>query len=160
MTVRFDTLESPLGQLLMTAGDRGVTGVYLEGGRHAPVPRPDWSREPGSFTELAGQLTEYFRGSRTEFTLPLDPSGTPFQLRVWEALRTIPYGTTASYRELASRIGQPAATRAVGLANGRNPLSIVVPCHRVIGADGSLTGYAGGLERKRTLLDLERTHRR
>jgi methylated-DNA-[protein]-cysteine S-methyltransferase len=102
------------------------------------------------------QLREYFAGERRDFDLPLEPAGTPFQLTVWDALRGIPYAETINYGQLAVRVGNPTASRAVGLANGRNPISIVVPCHRVIGANGSLTGYGGGLDRKRTLLDLER----
>ena len=105
--------------------------------------------------QALGQLAEYFAGSRQDFDLPLRPQGTAFQQTVWQALLDIPYGTTESYGELARRIGQPTASRAVGLANGRNPISIVIPCHRVVGANGSLTGYGGGIERKRTLLDLE-----
>jgi methylated-DNA-[protein]-cysteine S-methyltransferase len=117
--------------------------------------QPEWRRDDSAFTEACGQLDEYFAGERTEFDLPLNPAGTPFQRRVWDALKTIPYGEIRSYGEIAEQIGRPGAARAVGLANGRNPISIVVPCHRVIGASGALTGYGGGLERKQYLLDLE-----
>lgn len=115
----------------------------------------DIAAEPSAFRDVADQLAAYFAGELTEFDLALDPSGTPFQLTVWAALRTIPYGQTRSYADIARQIGSPTASRAVGLANGRNPISIIVPCHRVIGANGSLTGYGGGIERKRALLDLE-----
>jgi methylated-DNA-[protein]-cysteine S-methyltransferase len=119
--------------------------------------KDDWVEyDDGVLAEARAQLSAYFAGERTTFDLPLAPVGTPFQQRVWGELRRIPYAETVSYGELANRLGSPGASRAVGLANGRNPIAIVVPCHRVIGADGTLTGYAGGLERKRALLDLER----
>ena len=117
---------------------------------------PDWERSEAPFAAVAAQLEEYFAGSRDTFEVPLELHGTPFELRVWNALQEIPYGETMGYGELASRIGQPTAARAVGLANGRNPIGVIVPCHRVIGANGSLTGYGGGIERKRILLELER----
>ena len=149
---RFHTIDSPIGRLLLTADEQALTGLYME-----PHPRLPASavHDPAAFAEVAAQLDAYFAGSLTDFDLPLAPSGTPFQLRVWEALRAIPYGETCSYRELAEAVGKPAAVRAVGAANGRNPISVIVPCHRVIGADGSLTGYGGGLDRKRILLELE-----
>jgi methylated-DNA-[protein]-cysteine S-methyltransferase len=115
----------------------------------------DARHDPPAFAEAEAQLRSYFAGERTTFDLPLAPRGTPFQLRVWEALREIPYGETATYGELAAAVGKPSAVRAVGAANGSNPIAVIVPCHRVIGADGTLTGYGGGLERKRILLDLE-----
>ncbi len=151
--MRYSTLTTPIGELLLTADDDGaLTGVNL------PNRHPDpagWERDDALLGDARRQLTEYFAGERTTFDLPLRPAGAPFQLRVWDALRRIPYGETASYGELARELGHPTAARAVGAANGRNPIAIVVPCHRVIGANGSLTGYAGGLECKRALLDLE-----
>jgi methylated-DNA-[protein]-cysteine S-methyltransferase len=123
---------------------------------HAPVDQPSWEPDDGAFGDAVEQLTAYFAGGLTEFDLDLRLEGTPFQQEVWAALREIPYGETWSYGHLADRIGKPGAARAVGLANGRNPIGIIVPCHRVIGADGSLTGYGGGLPRKQLLLQLER----
>lgn len=119
--------------------------------------RDGWEVDDNAFPDAVEQLAEYFAGERTEFDLPLEMEGTAFQRTVWSALREIPYGETCSYGEIARNIGSPAAFRAVGLANGHNPISIIVPCHRVIGANGSLTGYGGGLERKRLLLDLEKS---
>ncbi len=151
------TIESPVGELLLAGRDGALTGLYMLGSpRPFAVPEA-WTREDGdpALAAAAAELGEYFAGARREFSLPLSPAGNPFELRVWSALREIPYGETVSYGELARRIGAPTAARAVGLANGRNPISVIVPCHRVIGADGSLTGYGGGLERKRVLLDLE-----
>jgi len=149
-------IDSPLGPLLVTAEDGAVTRLWMSQQRHQ-VTEPDaaWARDDEAFAELAKQLEAYFAGERTAFDLPLAPAGTPFQREVWTALRTIPYGMTCSYGELAVQIGRPGASRAVGLANGRNPISILIPCHRVIGSTGTLTGYGGGLERKRWLLDLE-----
>lgn len=153
-------VDSPIGPLTVGADDGSVTAVYMRTRRHAPADdglgrKVDVADEP-VLAEAARQLAEYFAGDRQEFQLPLAPVGTDFQQRVWRALTEIPYGTTESYGDLARRIGAgPSASRAVGLANGHNPISIVVPCHRVIGASGSLTGYGGGLERKRFLLDLE-----
>lgn len=155
-TVYFTTTESPIGELLLTSNGEALTGVYMQEHRHGPTPE-GWLRHddlPVLHTARA-QLAEYFAGERREFDLPLSLAGTAFQQRVWEELARIPYGVTISYGELAARTGNPAASRAVGLANGRNPVSIIVPCHRVIGADGSLTGYGGGLDRKRALLALE-----
>ncbi len=155
-TTRWTSVDSPIGPLLLTASDRGLTGVYMEVHRHGPGgPRLGWERDDAAFATAHRQLDEYFAGERTSFDLPLDPVGTPFQLVVWEVLRTIPYGEVRSYGEIAVQIGRPGAARAVGLANGRNPISIIVPCHRVIGASGALTGYGGGLERKQHLLQLE-----
>ncbi|HZU40850.1 MAG TPA: methylated-DNA--[protein]-cysteine S-methyltransferase [Solirubrobacteraceae bacterium] len=149
-------IDSPLGPLLATAdADGRLTRLHMQGGRDPLSVRPGWRREDGAFFELRAQLGEYFAGRRREFSLELAPAGSEFELRVWAALREIPYGETASYGEIARRVGAPGAARAVGLANGRNPIAVIVPCHRVIGADGSLTGYGGGLERKRLLLDLE-----
>ncbi len=151
----FDVQESPIGPLRLMAEGDSLTGIHMLDAEDPTVPGPGWVRESAPFAAVREQLAAYFAGALTRFDLPLAPRGTPFQLRVWERLREIPYGETMSYAQLALQIGEPRAIRAVGAANGRNPLPIVVPCHRVIGADGSLTGYAGGLERKRLLLELE-----
>ena len=152
MTTFTTTIDSPVGPLVLTSDGTSLTGVLFD----AEVD-PTWSTQPCAVLDrAAAQLGEYFAGERTEFDLPLEPAGTPFQRSTWLALREIPYAETINYGQLALRVGNPKASRAVGLANGRNPISIVVPCHRVIGADGSLTGYGGGLDRKRLLLDLER----
>lgn len=148
-------IDSPVGQLTLAGTAGFLTALYMDRQRHRP-PR-EWFGEPDRepFTEAIRQLGEYFAGQRTEFDLPLNPMGTPFQRTVWAALREIPYGETISYGQLADRIGNPAASRAVGLANGKNPIGVIIPCHRVVGADGSLTGYGGGLARKQHLLDFE-----
>ena len=152
MTTFTTTVDSPIGPLLLTSDGSALTRLLI-----GDEPDPAWSTEPCAvLVRAVEQLAEYFAGVRTDFDLPLAPSGTDFQLRVWQALREIPYARTATYGELAARVGNVNASRAVGLANGRNPISIVVPCHRVIGANGKLVGYGGGLERKRLLLDLER----
>jgi methylated-DNA-[protein]-cysteine S-methyltransferase len=160
-TTRFTEIESPIGLLRLRGTAHGLTGLFMEKHRHGPeeADQLGWQRDDALFAEAHAQLRDYFAGRRTTFDLPVDRDalgGTSFQRRVWGELEKIPYGVTISYGELAKRIGQSAAVRAVGLANGRNPLSIVVPCHRVIGADGTLTGYGGGLERKRWLLEFER----
>ncbi len=152
----YTTVDSPIGELLLVGDGQVLHGLSMQ---DAPRPRsvlPEWRRDDGAFPEIRRELSEYFAGERTEFQVPLAMEGTTFQRTVWNALRAIPYGETRSYGELARGIGKPSAMRAVGLANGRNPIAVIVPCHRVIGADGSLTGFGGGLERKRTLLDLER----
>ena len=151
-------VDSPIGPLTLVAADGRLTGLYMAVQRYRPGEEilglpGDPDAEP--FASGATQLASYFAGQLHEFDLPLAPAGTQFQRTVWAALQQIPYGETWSYGQLASKIGNPAAVRAVGLANGRNPIAVVVPCHRVIGADGSLTGYGGGLDRKRYLLDLE-----
>ncbi|MDB5859468.1 MAG: methylated-DNA--[]-cysteine S-methyltransferase family protein [Ramlibacter sp.] len=148
---------SPLGPMLLAASDAGLAGVWFEGQRHGPESVP-WRESPRHpvLREAVRQLQEYFDGRRTAFELPLDLThGTPFQQSVWQALLAIPPGATTSYGELGRRLGRPQAARAVGAAVGRNPVSIVVPCHRVLGTAGALTGYAGGLERKSALLQLE-----
>jgi methylated-DNA-[protein]-cysteine S-methyltransferase len=148
---------SPLGSLVLAASERGLCGVYFAAHKHFNGIQ-DWRRAPDHATlrETARQLDDYFARRRTHFDLPLDMDcGTEFQRSVWQEMTAIPFGHSASYAALAQRIGKPRAVRAVGAANGRNPLSIVVPCHRVIGASGALTGYAGGLERKAYLLTLE-----
>jgi methylated-DNA-[protein]-cysteine S-methyltransferase len=151
-------MPSPVGALLLTATDAGLTGLQFETARHPSSeasPTGDARRAEEILDRTRMQLEEYFTRRRTRFELPLDLRGTPFQVRVWCALRGIEYGTTVSYAELARRIGSPAAFRAVGAANGRNPVAIIVPCHRVVGAHGDLTGFGGGIERKRWLLQHE-----
>lgn len=147
-------LESPIGVLIALADDVGLRALLFPGHR-VPASIEEIPRTGRGFEALAEQLDEYFDGGRRAFDLPLAPHGTEFQLRAWEALRQIPYGQTRSYGEQAGMLGEPGLARAVGLANNRNPISIIVPCHRVIGADGSLVGYGGGLGTKRFLLDLE-----
>lgn len=158
MTRTHATVESPIGPLTLVADGEDLVGLHMHDQRHGPDPAALGERA-GAGSGVLGtarrQLEEYFGGERTEFDVPVRLEGTTFQCRVWEGLRGIPYGETVSYGELAGRVGKPGAARAVGLANGRNPVAIIVPCHRVIGADGSLTGYGGGLERKRWLLGLE-----
>lgn len=156
--MRFCEMQSPVGRLLLAGDGDALSVLYFQDGPHPMQPGADWQHDPSAFTVAVEQLHEYFAGKRQDFSLQLAPEGTPFQLRVWQELRKIPYGETISYGELARRIGKPTASRAVGAANGRNPLSIVVPCHRVIGANGTLTGFGGGLDNKRTLLAMERSH--
>lgn len=159
MTRTHLVVDTPIGALTLVAEDDLLRAIYVEDQRHRPPDDRFGHPDDGDsvvLKETARQLTEYFAGERSTFELPLAAEGTPFQRRVWEELCAIPYGETISYGELARRIGQPTASRAVGLANGRNPISIVVPCHRVIGSSGKLVGYGGGLERKQTLLALER----
>lgn len=156
--ITYSYIPSPLGDLLVARDESGITGLYLPTGKHAMTPVDGWERDDDAFADVRTQLAEYFAGTRTEFDLPLHPSGTDFQLKAWQALHEIPYGTTASYGQQAVRIGSPTAFRAVGLANGQNPISIIVPCHRVVGANGSLTGYGGGLDAKRWLLEHEAAH--
>ncbi|HXB47236.1 MAG TPA: methylated-DNA--[protein]-cysteine S-methyltransferase [Streptosporangiaceae bacterium] len=151
-------LPSPIGPLTLVAEAGQLVALYLDSQRHRPDDESLGSLgDPGAapFAAAARQLADYFAGQLTAFDLPLAPAGTNFQSHVWAALRTIPYGQTWSYAQLAEKIGRASAVRAVGLANGKNPIAVVIPCHRVIGSDGSLTGYGGGLDRKRFLLDLE-----
>jgi methylated-DNA-[protein]-cysteine S-methyltransferase len=150
--IRYAWYDSPVGRLLLAGDAAGVTLISFPSGSRARRPARGWRADDGALAEAVRQLAEYFAGRRRSFSLPLRPAGTAFQLAVWAALREIPYGRTISYGELARRIGRPAAARAVGAANGANPLPIVVPCHRVIGADRSLTGFGGGLATKRFLL--------
>jgi methylated-DNA-[protein]-cysteine S-methyltransferase len=147
-------MDSPVGELRLTSDGRALTGVYLEahGGEPLKETDPGWERDEAPFQDAITQLRAYFAGALRAFALPLAPAGTDFQKRVWSALAAIPFGETRSYGAIAREIGRPGAARAVGLANGSNPISIIVPCHRVIGADGTLTGYGGGLDRKRWLL--------
>jgi methylated-DNA-[protein]-cysteine S-methyltransferase len=151
----YTELDSPIGELLLLGDGRSLHGLYMQEGRTGIEVSPTWKRSVDPFAAVRKQLDEYFAGRRTTFDVPLRMAGTAFQRRVWSELQEIPYGQSISYSELARRIGIPSASRAVGTANGLNPIAVIVPCHRVIGADGSLTGYGGGLERKRLLLDLE-----
>jgi len=151
----YHVVDSPIGALLL-AGDEDALGrVHFQSGRRAIQPPDAWERSARPFREATRQLTAYFGGRLQHFDLPLRPEGTEFQLAVWRALQEIPYGTTCSYGDLARRIGRSDAARAVGAANGRNPIPVIIPCHRVIGADGSLTGFGGGLPIKQKLLALE-----
>jgi methylated-DNA-[protein]-cysteine S-methyltransferase len=144
-------MDSPIGELLLAGDEDGLRRVSM-----SPFTvDPDWTRDDEFFGDACEQLEQYFRGERREFDLPLKLDGNSFERSVWDALREIPYGETVSYGHIARTLGHPDAPRAVGAANGRNPVAIIVPCHRVIGANGSLTGYGGGLDRKRFLLDLE-----
>jgi methylated-DNA-[protein]-cysteine S-methyltransferase len=148
-------VDSPVGPLTLVAVDGVLSGLYMNLQRHRPMDEAFGAPDPTPFTEVIRQLKEYFAAQRTDFDVPVTLAGTSFQRTVWAALREIPYGETMSYGRLAERIGRPGAARAIGLANGRNPIGIIVPCHRVVGATGSLTGYGGGLERKQYLLDFE-----
>jgi methylated-DNA-[protein]-cysteine S-methyltransferase len=151
---RFLDIESPIGLLRLVSGEAGLTELDLRPPPKRQLPQDEWRESPGlrPLSMAAEQLTQYFAGDRRVFDLPLAPAGTPFQQRVWAALQEIPYGTTWSYGQLAAHIGSAGAARAVGLANNRNPIAIIIPCHRVIGADGSLVGYGGGLPMKEWLL--------
>jgi len=152
----FDEFATPIGKLVVAADEEGIRHILFPSNRH-PLPggRSAWLRSPPRVAQARKQLEEYFAGERHDFALELKPVGTPFQVLVWNTLATIPYGETWSYGQLAKHIGEPESARAVGAANGRNPIPIVLPCHRVIGADGSLTGFGGGLPTKAALLRLE-----
>ena len=154
---RYHRFATPLGLVFATAIGGAVTGLYYVGGRHAPDIDPRWANDPKSepLAACEKQLNEYLDGLRMRFDLVVEPQGTPFQHRIWNEIARIPYGEVITYAELARRAGVPSCARAAGAATGRNPLSIIVPCHRVVGSQGSLTGYAGGLERKERLLALE-----
>jgi methylated-DNA-[protein]-cysteine S-methyltransferase len=158
MTTLYTEMKSPLGTLLLTAEDGALTGVHFPGQKHDRPPQPHWQRADDEpvLAAARAQLGEYFEGKRAAFKLPLAPRGTPFQQAVWRALLAVPFGATSTYGAVAAAIRRPKAVRAVGAAIGANPIGIVVPCHRIVGADGSLTGYAGGLDRKARLLALER----
>ncbi len=151
-------IDSPIGELLLAGDDDALTMISFPEGKMRREPASDWVENKKPFAEASRQLREYFAGERHEFDLPLRLDGTEFQVLVLEELQRIPYGETTSYGDIASRIGRPKAVRAVGAANGRNPIPIVVPCHRVIGSNGSLTGFGGGLDAKRALLRLEAEH--
>jgi methylated-DNA-[protein]-cysteine S-methyltransferase len=154
-TTYYTTITSPLGNLLALSDGELLTGLHLPDHQGGPRPNASWQTATAPFAALRNQLAEYFAGARHEFDVPFRLLGTPFQQRVWQELTRIPYGATITYAELARRIGNPAASRAVGAANGRNPISILVPCHRVVGANGELTGYAGGVAKKQWLLAME-----
>ena len=154
---RFARLKTPLGTLIAIAAGGVVTSLHFDGGRHAPEIAPEWREDPyaSPLRECAEQLADYFAGKRQCFDLPVAPRGTPFQQRVWREIAKVPYGETTTYAHLARSTGAPGSARAAGAATGRNPLAIVIPCHRVVATGGSLTGYAGGLARKEFLLALE-----
>ncbi|UQX09573.1 methylated-DNA--[protein]-cysteine S-methyltransferase [Candidatus Mycobacterium methanotrophicum] len=156
--IHYRVIDSPLGPLALAGRGRVLTNLRMLNQTHEPN-RADWVPNDRAFPDVVEQLDAYFAGERTDFNLQLALAGSEFQRRVWQALLTIPYGETRAYGRIAQQIGATGSARAVGLANGRNPIAIVVPCHRVIGASGSLTGYGGGLDRKRSLLELERRQR-
>jgi len=155
--VRFDRMAGPLGPMLLVARGDALAGIHFDGQRYQPPIGAHWRRQPNDplLRSARRQLDEYFAGERTAFDLPLAVVGTPFQRAVWHAIAAVPYGATIAYRELAARAGRAQSIRAAGAATGRNPWAVVVPCHRILGSDGTLTGYAGGLDRKRALLALE-----
>ncbi len=161
MPTTFTRFPSPVGELILTASETALKAVFFPVRRNRSAPEAGWVEDDGRgpagalLAPVRRQLTEYFEGTRTTFDLPLDGTGSTFERRVWDLLRTIPYGATTSYGALARRLGDPRATRAVGAANGKNPIPIIVPCHRVLGARGELTGFGGGLDRKRWLLEHE-----
>ena len=159
--VYFDRVPTPLGEMVLASDGDALSGAWFDGQRYQPQIGPAWQRRPDLplLRRAAAELAEYFAGERIAFDMPLAPVGTPFQRDVWRAIASVRCGETIAYRELAARAGRPESIRAAGAATGRNPLSIVVPCHRIVGADGSLTGYAGGLARKRSLLALEHLYR-
>jgi methylated-DNA-[protein]-cysteine S-methyltransferase len=151
----YTTVDSPLGELLLLGDGDVLHGLHMQDGLRPTRVRADWQRDDSAFPEVRKQLSEYFAGERTDFDVPIHLEGGAFQRTVWHALREIPYGETISYGELARRIDRPDLARAVGTANGQNPIAVIVPCHRVIGANGKLVGYGGGLDNKRRLLELE-----
>jgi methylated-DNA-[protein]-cysteine S-methyltransferase len=153
--IHYRTIESPIGLLTLAGRDSALTNLRMVDQTYEPS-RVGWMLDHDAFADAVEQLEAYFAGELTDFDIEMDMRGTEFQQRVWKALLTIPYGETRSYGEIAEQVGAPGAARAVGLANGHNPIAIIVPCHRVVGASGSLTGYGGGLDRKKTLLDLEK----
>jgi len=154
--IHYRTIDSPIGPLALAGRGRALTNLRMLNQTYEP-DRSDWVLDDEAFSDAVDQLDAYFAGTRTDFDVELNLVGSEFQRRVWQALLTIPYGETRSYGEIADQIGAAGAARAVGLANGHNPIAIIVPCHRVIGANGSLTGYGGGLHRKRSLLEMEKT---
>ena len=159
MTTYYDYLDTPIGSLLLAGDGKALTLLGFPRGSQRKRHDSAWVQAPEKFTEAARQLQAYFAGELTDFDLPLAPAGTEFQCKVWRALRDIPYGETCSYGEIARRIGKPTASRAVGAANGQNPIPVIIPCHRVIGASGKLVGFGGGLPTKQKLLALEQDRR-
>ncbi len=153
--MKYCYMESPIGPLLLAGDEDGLSVVGFPSGKMRRDPEPGWTEDRSAFEEVIRQLDEYFDGRRQSFELPLNPDGTAFQRQVLDALQAIPYGETVTYKDIAERIGSPKAVRAVGAANGRNPIPIIIPCHRVIGSSGKLTGFGGGLETKAALLRLE-----
>lgn len=155
----YDFYQSPHGKMLLVANDDGLSGVYFDGQKYFPQTDPEWRQDAGNvfLHQAKRELAEYFDGKRERFDMTLAPEGTPFQRAVWKAIFKVGFGKTITYGELARRAGSPGSARAAGAATGRNPISIIVPCHRIVGSNGSLTGYAGGLDRKRALLALEST---
>ena len=151
----YNLIESPIGQLLVTSDGQSLTGLYMENHNGGRSISPEWKRDPSKFLDVERQLSAYFKGDLGKFELDLRMEGTEFQESVWELLKAIPFGETTSYGQLARKLGAPNASRAVGAAVGKNPISIIVPCHRVLGSGGAITGFAGGIGRKRHLLDLE-----
>jgi methylated-DNA-[protein]-cysteine S-methyltransferase len=151
----YTTMDSPIGELLLLGDGEELHGLYMQAGRHPVHVQPRWQRDDEAFADVRRQLNEYFAGDRDSFDVPMHLDGSAFQRTVWHALTETPYGKTISYGELARRIGRPDLARAVGTANGQNPIAVIVPCHRVIGANGKLVGYGGGLDNKRRLLELE-----
>ena len=159
MTTLYTTIPSPIGDILLARNEQGISHIHFQDGESTPNIGADWQQDDLAFADVTTQLKAYFAGELQDFDLPLAPDGTPFQQTVWQQLQTIPYGKTSTYGELAAEIGKPTASRAVGAANGRNPIPIVIPCHRVIGANGKLTGFSGGLYIKEALLSLEQNGR-
>jgi methylated-DNA-[protein]-cysteine S-methyltransferase len=155
-TTSTTTIDSPIGPLQLTAEEGVLTHLFMDAQRHAPAVSSAWREDRAGLARVIDQLDAYFAGELTDFDVPVRPAGTGFQRAVWAALETVPYGETRSYGAIAAQVGRPSASRAVGQANGRNPIAIVIPCHRVIGSGGSLTGYGGGLDRKQWLLAHER----
>ena len=153
--MKYTTMDSPLGELLLLGDDGVLHGLHMQAGRHPIRIQSSWVRDDEAFADVREQLDEYFAGTRDTFDVKMHMDGTAFQRTVWHELTQIPYGETISYGELARRIGRPDRARAVGTANGQNPIAVIVPCHRVIGANGKLVGYGGGLDNKRRLLELE-----
>jgi len=153
----YDTFKSPQGEMLLLATEDGLAGLFFKGQKYFPKKERQWRRDPNhaALKQAKRELKEYFAGRRKRFDVALDPDGTPFQRSVWKAISKVGFGETTTYSELARRAGHAGSARAAGAATGRNPISVIVPCHRIMGADGSLTGYAGGLQRKRALLALE-----
>ena len=159
MTTLYTIINTALGEILLARNEEGLSHISFQDGQSAITPHTDWQRDDNAFVDATTQLEAYLAGELQEFDLPLAPEGTPFQQSVWQKLQTIPYGKTATYGELAAELGKPNASRAVGAANGRNPIPIVIPCHRVIGSNGKLTGFSGGLHIKEALLSLEQNGR-